>query len=86
MTTTLEKAARAIHEELRNPGEEFFDRLTASEQDDWCNIARAALEAIRVPSAVVAYEATGGGWNHVEGGFDALWRSAIDAILNEKTT
>ena len=81
--TMLEKLATAIGSHLYgyvNPDDTPNTWATS------VDVARAALEAIRVPSAVVAYAATGDGWNHVEGGFDALWQSAIDAILNEETT
>jgi hypothetical protein len=76
--TMLEKMTAVIEAKIRAAGP-----IWGYEAED---IARAALEAIREPSAVVEYAATGEGWNHVEGGFDALWQSAIDAILNEKTT
>lgn len=86
MTTMLEKAARAIKLELYEQ-EDKARRARRRTSIDTLALARVALDAIREPSGPVKYAATGDGWNHVESGIpDAIWSSAINAILNEKTT
>jgi hypothetical protein len=63
-----------------------FERWTDVTQDDWRHIARAAIKAMREPTAAMV-EA-----GNVVGGFDAyrqewntaaIWQSAIDAALKD---
>lgn len=84
--TMLERMARAIcqkyHEGCGFDADAARDE-TSEAWGDWIGEARAALEAIREVSAPVKKDATADGWNYVEGGFDAMWSAAIDAILSE---
>ena len=89
MTPMMETAARALFDawvRISAVPEYAAEPYWLAYKDHYAELVRAALEAIREPGAIVAYAATGDGWNHVEGGFDALWQSAIDAILNEEVT
>lgn len=85
MTTMLEKMARAHCERLaERSGEDYmrWDALGPSMQAWEIEATRAALLAIREPSAEVAEAGM------IAGGFtgyaDVAFTATIDAILNEK--
>jgi hypothetical protein len=82
--TTLERVARAIHEEQREAGEEMFDRLSPVEQARYLRIAGAGLWAARSPGEAIIsdnmdYFADPCYAKDANAGFNAI----IQSIINE---
>ena len=94
MTTTLEKAARAAHEEQRGAGFDLYDSCGFLEQQKWRDIARAVLMAVREPDdkmqdaggRIAEDEALAWGGKHPidPGSVGLAFTAMIDAILNEQ--
>lgn len=78
----IEKMASAIWDELRKPGDPFYCDLGPVAGEHLSAIARAALEAIREPSASVL---SASGMLDAEGqGLAAsMWRDMVQEIINE---
>jgi hypothetical protein len=86
MTTTLEKAARAIKLELYEQ-EDKARRARKRTSIDTHALARVALEAIREPNdGPVEVVEIGVGWDYTQNGIRGVFARMIDAILNEETT
>ena len=82
--TMLEKAARALWDEMRNAGEPLYDDLGVITREVLDGMARAVLRAIREVDEATFHE----GWMAMRAGEDAgpgePWLAMIDAILEEK--
>lgn len=83
--TKLEEVARAMAAlyderliEIPSPG--YWDRHS----EDWADLARAAVEALREPNEAQyeALSATDLAWRDLNS--TKVWQTYIDAILNEK--
>ena len=86
MTTTLEKAARAIKLELYEQ-EDKARRARKRTSIDTHALARVALEAIReLNDGAVEVVEIGFGWDYTQNGIRGVFARMIDAILNEETT
>lgn len=75
----VERVARAICEHALDAPD--WDALEPGVKGAYVNHARAAIEALREPTAaMVALAQTPSAWSS----FEAFWRAMIDAILKEE--
>jgi len=84
--SALEKAARAAYDVDGGIPEEWdsAEPYCVQVRSEYIAQARAVLMAVRGVDRDAQSAATVDGWLEVEGGFETMWHSYIDAILNEE--
>lgn len=77
MTTMVEKVSVAIGEKLRHA-------LSGGPPVALHEVARAAIESMRVPTDAMRLNATSRGYSEDPSEAGYIWEAMVDAALNEK--
>lgn len=86
MTEMIERVARAIYEKRNGAGCRPWTRQNAAYQAPYLDDARAAIEAMRIPTEAMrkAYNDEDiVGYSPDPCNHDLVWKTGIDAALNE---